>query len=110
MTPSVEKSYPYATRSDAICVQLLGLIGLGLFITAALLVSTDSYKFICKDHDMFIKILGLLCAAVFVGATLMEAKHLHKHKRKRKSAERLETDSAIQVAPVQDAGLKDGND
>ena len=63
------------TATHACCAQLLGWTALGLFLCATAVASSGSgsetIKTICGEHDMCLKILGLLCAGIFVAAAML---------------------------------------
>lgn len=61
--------------------QVLGTLGLALFVTWAQVKPEDLLQLGNKGDDMWVKILGLVCVGVFVGAALIEARQLRKRKK-----------------------------
>lgn len=68
------------TKRLARYAQLLGMLGLAFFIVWARLGPGD-IQLGNKGDDMWVKILGLVCVGVFVGAALVEARQLRQRKK-----------------------------
>jgi len=71
------------SRAETACARLLSLAGLLVF-TAAPLWAVNDHQMIFKDGHMWLKALGLICAGVFVGAALIEAKQLLRNRKRQR--------------------------
>jgi hypothetical protein len=62
------------------------MIDLSAFVLASLIGPSRALGFVPKDYEMWIKILGVLCAGVFVGAAMVEAGQIRQRKKQGKKA------------------------
>jgi len=68
------------SAAETLCARVLGLAGLAA-LASALLWTLNHQQPLFKDWTMWLKALGLVCAGVFVGAALIEAKQMLRGKR-----------------------------
>jgi hypothetical protein len=84
----------------SVSIHALGLLGLVLLSGTAIGPGKRLLVFI-GGHDMWLKILGVLCAGVFVGAAVLEAVKARREHRARDDEETSEGDVP---APESDGG------
>lgn len=77
--PGLEDSSPTQLR----CVAFLAALTSGSFLCliAAALGPSWAHALSQKDIDMLLKVLGFVCAGVFIGATLLEVKQIRLRRR-----------------------------
>ena len=93
-------------RGPAVLALLLGAVGIPLFFWASLPGSSGRLQLFFEEYEMWVKVLGLICAGVFVGAALVEAKQLRKRKRAGREAEQQDAgpdDDDVERAPDAEA-------
>ena len=89
---AVAASRASSSPVELVCARLAAVAGLLVFMSAPLW-ALNEHQLIIKDSAMWLKTLGLLCAGVFVGAALVEAKQMLR-KRKRSDRDAGEQDGA----------------
>ncbi len=87
-----------ATPLEAAGARLLSLAGMLVFLSMPL-VAIDGHQLIFTGEvRMWVKVLGLICAGVFVGAAVIEAKQLLRDRKAKKPGDEAEDGAAAAEA------------
>lgn len=96
-----------SSRSDGLLLsQLSGTVALGLLLAAGLVGTgvNNGYNLGINGNEMWVKVLGLVCAGVFVGAALVEAVQLGRRPKGGQEPSHDSDRDSEQVEPERQSG------